>query len=75
MECTVDKPPSELDLVQANLKYPQVKDIWEARFLLMYDAYLGQTSNLEDCDLSKSSLRSWNTRHMELKNDTRRITE
>lgn len=75
MDCVVDKAPSEIDMVKATLRYPEVRDIWEARFLLMYDAYLGQTSNLEDCDLSKRALRSWNTQHMELKNDTRRTVK
>lgn len=75
MECQIDKPPSEAMLLNANQRYPEIKDAWEARFLIMYDAYLSQTSNLEQCDLSKKSIRSWNKQHLELKHETRAITQ
>lgn len=51
--------------------YPKVTNIWEARFLMMYDAYMGQTGNLINCDIQMSSLRSWNLQHMEIKYEPR----
>lgn len=73
-DCTISRPPSESDLINANLLYPTIKNIWEARFLLMYDSYMSQTGNLIDCDKQISSIRSWNLQHLELKYEPVRTT-
>lgn len=73
-ECTIAYPPTDTELVNATRFYPGVNDIWEARFLMMYDAYTIQTGNLIDCDLQVGYIRSWDKQHLEIKYDARKAT-
>lgn len=74
-ECTITPPPTEVDLVYANKLFPVVKDIWEARFLVMYDAYMVQMGNLIDCDLQVGAIRSWDKQHLEIKDEPRKTID
>lgn len=60
-----------MDLVNAQNVFPTTSNVWEARFLIMYDAYLEQTGNLIDCDTQIGSIRSWDSQHLETKNAAR----
>lgn len=51
--------------------YTEAKSDWEARYLMMNDAYLEQTGNLINCDLQMSSIRSWDLQHLEIKYEPR----
>lgn len=70
-ECRVDPPPTKEQLVNAQDVFPMTTNVWEARFLIMYDAYLSQTGNLFNCDLQIESIRSWDDKHLEMENETR----
>lgn len=71
-KCQIDAPPTKEQLVNAQDLFPTTTNVWEARFLIMYDAYLGQTGNLFNCDLQIDSIRNWDAQHLELKHETRR---
>lgn len=73
-ECTIDAPPTVSNLINANLVYPNVNNIWEARFLMVSEAYMEQTGNVIECDQQISSIRSWNLQHLELKYEPSRNT-
>lgn len=71
-ECTIAYPPDELALKNAQKQFPTASDEWEARFLVMYDAYFEQTGNLIDCDLQVGAIRSWDKQHLEMKYEPRK---
>lgn len=71
-ECTIAPPPTEEQLVYASKLMPAIPNVWEARFLIMYDAYMVQTGNLIDCDLQVGSIRSWDKQHLEIKYESRK---
>ncbi len=71
LPCTIDYPPTEEELKDAWMRFPTATNVWEARYLVMYDAYFGQTGNLIDCDLQMGSVRLWDKQHLEMTNETR----
>jgi hypothetical protein len=74
-DCTIAPPPDEAGLVDATKLFPAATTVWEARFLIMYDAYMEQTGNLIDCDLQVGSIRSWDKQHLELKYEPRKTAD
>lgn len=74
-ECTIAAPPTEEQLVYANKLYPTVDNVWESRFLIMYDAYMVQTGNLIDCDLQVGFIRSWDKQHLEMNYEPRKTAD
>lgn len=61
-------PPTENELINAldRYKVAGVTDPWEARFLLMSDAWLLQTDSLGLCNLQIEKFRVWDEKQLEL---------
>lgn len=70
--CNIAPPPATAELLNATQLMPTIIDPWEARFLVMYDAYMVQTGNLIDCDRQVGYIREWDDQHLEIKNEPRK---
>lgn len=56
---TIDPPPSKAQLINARKRYPKVKNVWEARFLLMSEAWMKQTTHLGEAKQRNQALVEW----------------
>lgn len=60
------EPPTADEIINAWKRYPQARSVWEARFLLMYDAWNAQTDQVGMCNLDKRSARDWLIKQAEM---------
>lgn len=60
--CVVNPPPTADDLRFALQRFPELKDPWEARFLLMTEEWERQTDALGVCNRQLQTLQGWLSR-------------
>lgn len=60
------EPPTAEALINAWSKYPKARSVWEARFLLMYDAWNAQTDQVGMCNIDKRHVRDWSSKQAEM---------
>lgn len=65
---TIDPPPTKVELRNARKRYPGVKNEWEARFLLMSEAWMKQTTHLGEAKQRTDALNQW-LKHKEKQNE------
>lgn len=79
MDCQAVPPPTEHNLINALDRYRAsgINDRWQARFLLMSEAWMQQTDAIGICNIQLQKLRMWEKEHVDLekKNDSRRSTK